>query len=70
MLFSEESSLRLVGPWPFEPGETFLGTSTQEDLVDGFQSPYGTGPHRLSTATPSLLTLDFEQARRPGLQSF
>jgi len=43
---------------------------TQEDLVDGFQSLYETGPHRLSTATPSLLTLESEQARRPGLQSF
>jgi hypothetical protein len=57
--------------WPFEPGETFLSTrSAQEDLVDGFQTPYGTGPHRLSTATPSLLALVAEQARRPDLQSF
>jgi len=69
-LSSGDSSLRLVGQQPFEPGETFLSTSTQEDLVDGFQFLYGTGPHRLSTATPSLLPSRLEQARAPGLQSF
>jgi hypothetical protein len=32
--------------------------------------PLRTGPHRLSTATPSLLALVAERARRPDLQSF
>jgi len=37
---SEDSGARLEGPQPLEPGETLLSTScTQEDLVDGFQTP-------------------------------
>jgi hypothetical protein len=36
---SEDSRSRLKGPQPLKPGETFLSTSTHEDLVDGFQPP-------------------------------
>jgi hypothetical protein len=36
---SEDSGARYEGPRPLLPGEIFLSTSTQEDLVDGFQPP-------------------------------
>jgi hypothetical protein len=55
--------------WPPRPGETFLSTSTQEDLVDGLQTVMDWTAPPLD-GVPSLLALVAGQARRPDLQSF
>jgi hypothetical protein len=68
-LSSEDSSLRLVGQQPFEPGETFLSTSTQEDLVDGFQTLKDWTAPPLDGDSFSL-ALGCRASSVPGLQSF
>jgi hypothetical protein len=66
----EDSGSRLRRPQPPVPGETVPVRVAPKRPRRRIPAPFEAGPHRLSTVSPSPLTLGLERTRAHGLRSF